>query len=317
MRKPKNEEYIEGRVFQHNLSIKTVQNDKSENYGKSYISGDLDVAVDEEGLNVLKVHYSYVAESTKKGNTNSTFSTLKEIIDNGKAWITDGKDTATKVKITTALALNDFYVQNDQLVSAKRNEGGFINIVNTLVDEGIDRHKFKMDMLINSLKMVESEDKPEDTHMVVKGAVFNFRNEILPVEFVVRNPDGMNYFESLNISPSNLVYVNLWGKINSITTKERREVESAFGGSDVTFVERNTKEWTITGVNPNFYEFGDPSVLTMEEVTEALQNREIKLAELKRQREEWENNKTNAGPTGSANLGMNPPVTAKAGGFNF
>ena len=130
MKKMINQEKFEGRVYQHDLTIKTVQNQASANYGKPFITGNLDIAVDEEGLNVVTVHFTYVSETTKSGTKNATYTALQKIINEGKAWITDGKDAATKVKIDTALALNDFYGQDDTLISVKRNEGGFVTIVN-------------------------------------------------------------------------------------------------------------------------------------------------------------------------------------------
>lgn len=313
MKKMINAEHIEGRIYQHNLTIKTVQNQQSENYGKSFISGDLEIAVDEDGMNVIQVHYTYVTETTKSGTKNSTFAALEKIINEGKVWITDGKDAAMKVKIDTALALNDFYTQSDELISTKRNEGGFLTIVKEICDEGINRHKFTTDMLITSVKRVEPEDKPEDTHVVLKGAIFNFRNDILPVEFIVRNPDGINYFENLGISQKQPLFTKVWGKINSVTKKERHEDTSAFGESAISYSEKKVKEWTITGVSPEAYEYGDENILTENEITEAMQNREIMLAEKKRQRDEWQSSSGNATPL--TNGSMNQPIST--GGFQF
>ena len=44
MRKAINNEKIEGRIYQHNLTIKKVQNQTSANFGKEFISGDIEVA---------------------------------------------------------------------------------------------------------------------------------------------------------------------------------------------------------------------------------------------------------------------------------
>ena len=46
-----NTETIIGRIYQHDLVIKKVQNENSANYGKDFIGGKLDIAVDEDGLN--------------------------------------------------------------------------------------------------------------------------------------------------------------------------------------------------------------------------------------------------------------------------
>lgn len=317
MRKMINTEHIEGRVYEHDLVVKKVQNQQSENYGKDFIAGTLKVAVDEDGVNVIPVHYSYVVEFNKNGNKNSTYTNLKRIIDEGKVWVVDGKDDATKVKIDTSVALNDFYTQNDEHISVIANEGGFATIVTSICDEGIDRHKFTTDMLITTVKRIESEDLEIEPYVVVKGAIFDFRNQILPVEFRVRNNDGMNYFESLEVSSTNPVFTKVWGKINNTVVREKRVDESAFGEPAITYVEKTSKEWLITGVAVTAYDFGDENVLTTDDVVKAMQDREVMLAERKRQQEEYRNNKTatnvSAFNSGSAMNATTTPV----GGFNF
>ena len=48
MRKAENNCRVEGRVYEHDLQLKTVQNKESANYGKEFIGGTLDIATDDE-----------------------------------------------------------------------------------------------------------------------------------------------------------------------------------------------------------------------------------------------------------------------------
>ena len=107
MKKCINQVTIEGYLYQHTLTVKTVQDPNSANYGKEYISGEIEVVVDEAGLNVIPVHYTYVTATTSKNEPNKNYAVLKGIIDGGKTWIEHGKDGATKVKCNTNFALND------------------------------------------------------------------------------------------------------------------------------------------------------------------------------------------------------------------
>lgn len=321
MRKATNTEHIEGRIYQHDLAEKTVQNQQSANFGKSFIAGNLDIAVDEEGLNVLQVHFTYVTETTKSGGKNSTYTALKKIIDEGKAWITDGKDAATKVKIDTALALNDFYTQDNTLVSVKTNEGGFVTIVTELCNEN-ERNTFSTDMLITTVTGVEADEEKniEEPYVSVRGFIFNFRNDILPVEFIVRNQAGMKYFMDLDATQAEPVYTKVWGKINCTTTMVEKTEESAFGEAAVKTYEKKSKEWTITGTAKIPYDFDDDNILTREEVTKACQDREVMLAEKKKQRDEWQASKVSAQASAFAGGAMNAPTSeapAKKGGFQF
>lgn len=315
-RKAINTEHIEGRVYEHELTIKTVQNQQSSNYGKEFISGTLSVAVDEEGMNIVEVHFTYVTETTKAGKKNATYTALKKIIDEGKAWITDGKDEATKVKIDTALALNDFYVNEDTLVSQKVNEGGFVTIVSNLCKEN-ERNTFTTDMLMTSMNRVEANEEKGilNDYLTIRGAIFNFKNDILPVEFVLKNPEGIKYFENLDFSSSEPLFTKVWGRINCRTIVVEQREESAFGGEvAVKSYEKKSKEWEIIGVSLVPYDFGDEKVLTAEEVTQAMQNREVHLAEVKKRREEYLAQKAANGNLSSPKTST---VSVSNGGFNF
>ena len=47
MRNNTNTQVIEGRIYQHNLQMRKVENEASENYGKDFINGTIDVATDD------------------------------------------------------------------------------------------------------------------------------------------------------------------------------------------------------------------------------------------------------------------------------
>ena len=115
-----------------------------------------------------------------------------------------GKDNAAKVRIDSAIALNDFYVDREgqeTLVSAKRNEAGFIHIVDSIAEDEKTRNTFKTDMIITNVRHVDAdEDKKLPERAIVKGAIFDFRGALLPVEFTATNSSAINYFEGLDAS---------------------------------------------------------------------------------------------------------------------
>ena len=312
---------IQGRVYsfgeangRNMLEVKTVKNEKSENFGKEYISGTIQVAVDEAGLNVIPVHYTWVTATTKAGGTNNTFVALKSLIDGGKTWIKDGKDAAPMVKLEPSFALNDFYINEngeDKLVSQVMHEGGFVSIVNTLPENEAERTYFRCDMVITNVTRVEAnEEKGTDEHVALRGAIFNFRKELLPITFTVKNPNGMNYFENLGASGSEPAYTWVEGIINCNTVKSEVKEETAFGGDSVRVFEKKAKEWLVVRASQNPYDFGEEGVLTADELTKAMQDRQVKLAEEKKRSEEYkaQRNAPAAAPAAPQ---------AKAGGFNF
>lgn len=317
MRKNVNTEHIEGRVYQHTLELKTVQNKESANFGKEYIQGAVEVAVDDAGLNIIPVNFVFVTETTKKGGKNKTYSELQKVMD-GKTWIADGPEAATMVSIDTSLALNDFVAADGTMVSQMINQGGFLTVVSKLQDESL-RNTFKTDIVINNIMRVEADpDKniPED-YVKIRGAVFNFRNDLLPVEFAVRTPGGMDYFEGVDITPSEPLYTCVWGRINFKTISTAVTEESAFGEAAVTTRDKKVKEWTITGATRVPHDFGDDNIMTAEELTQAMQNRQVLLADIKKRREEYQASQAAAPTAFSAPAAGAAAANVKAGGFNF
>lgn len=304
--------YSYGENGRNMLEVKT-SGPNSKNPGTEFIAGTINVATDEAGLNVVPVHFTYVtAVYGQSGKSNPNFATLKSIITNGKTWVDHGSENATKVKIEGALALNEFFVKEndeDRLVSNKVNEGSFINLINELPAEE-ERTKFTTDMLITRVKHIEADDdRVKEDYCVLGGAIFNFRNEILPLEFIVKNPQGMKYFEGLDLEDEP-VYTKVWGKINCSTTTNTVTEESAFGEASVRIFEKKVREWVVTGCSQSGYEYGDESVLTAADIQAAMGNREVALAEQKKRSEEYRagNTQVTAAPAAPK---------AKAGGFNF
>lgn len=293
--------HVEGRVYQHELAVK-VTGPQSKNPGTEYISGNLDIATDEEGLNIITVHFTYMTSTYGSGKANTSYAELKKIIEGGKTWVADGKDEATKVKVDGSIALNDFYNREDVLVSTKVNEGSFVNIIKDLCPEN-ERNTFSTDMVITGVTHVDADpEKHIDADFTrVNGAIFNFRNELLPLEFTVRNPQGMAYFEDLEITGSEPVFTKVWGKINSLTSKQTITEEAAFGEAAVRTFERKTKAWDITGTSKTAYDFGDEKVLTMADLTKAMQDRNTHLAGIKQRAEEWKAQQNQSTPAASDN----------------
>lgn len=297
------------------LEVK-VSGPNSKNPGTEFIAGTIQVAVDEAGLNVIPVHFTYVtATYATSGKTNTNFSTLKKLIEENKCIVNVGKENATKISIDGAIALNDFYTDPDDektLVSTKVVEGSFVNIINELPEED-ERHTFRCDMVITRVTHVDAnEEKKTSDHTLVRGAAFNFRNELLPLDFTVTNAQGMNYFESLGVEDEP-VFTKVWGKINCMTSVVTTTEESAFGEAAVRSYEKKTREWVITGTAKEAYDFGAEDVLTEDELKAGMQNRQILLAETRKKSKEYKENKgtTTAAPAAA------PAPMAKVGGFNF
>lgn len=320
MRKNFNSEHIEGRLYQHSIELKEVKNQNSPNFGKQFLQGSVEVAVDENGLNVIPVKFTYVTEKTKKGGTNKTYTELMKIMTSGKTWIEDGAEAATKVSIDTALGLNDFVAQDDSMVSIMEHSGGFLSVVGDLKAESL-RATFKTDILITNVARIEADEERhiDEDYVAIRGAVFDFKNALLPVEYIVKNPEGMKFFEGLEASGANPVYTQVWGNINFAPKKFSNTVESAFGEAQTEVRERKAREWVITGAKKVPYDFGDEAVMTEQELVKAMQDREVHLAEVKKRHEDYVNQRQAATPSfgASPSPAVPTPMAAPAGNWKF
>jgi hypothetical protein len=315
-----NTEKIEGYVYStgsnFNQLAERITGETSKKPGTKYISGDLDIAVDEDGLNVVTVHYSYITETFEKsGQNNNTYIALKKIIDNPeRTWINGGKENAFKVQCTgTAIAVNDFIAADGSKVAALRNENGFCAIVNELGPEA-ERNTFTTDMFITKVTHIDADPDKNiaNDYAIVSGAIFGFGPKIIPASFAVRNEMGMKYFEDLDAAPSNPVFTKVWGRINCMTIKTERKEESAFGEAAVQTYERKSREYLITGTAKVPYDFGDEEVLTAADVSKMSQDRQVVLAEVEKRFKERQNKTEN-----SFEQATKKTNTVPEGGFVF
>ena len=305
-----NQTHIEGILYEHDLTIKE-SGENSKNPGTKFISGTVSIATDDAMTNIVLVHFTYVTPTFGSGKPNDTYNTLNNII-NGTygTYMKDGADKAVKLRIDSAIGLNEFFTDRngkEELVSAKRNEGGFVHKVDALDEDEKVRNTFKTDMLITCVTHVDGDPERGTTDKaVVKGAIFDFRKNLLPVEFSATNPNAMRYFESLDASQRNPVFTYVWGRQVSETVVRQIVTESAFGEDEVREVKNTRRDFVITGAAKEPYLWDDESSITVAELNEAIQKREIDLAAMKKRQDEYRASKST------------PKVTAPAtGAFNF
>lgn len=301
----KNRTHINGYIYQHTLEIKE-SGPNSAKPGTIFISGNLDVATNQDMTNIVTVHFTYTTEKTSKGKTNATFNVLKDIIEGRLCNVMQhGADKAAVVSIDSAIGLNEFYSDRngqEELVSAKRNEGGFVSVA-TAPDAEDQRNTFEVDMVITGTRMMEADpekDLPEK--LILKGGIFDFRKALLPVEFSVTMPAAISYFESLGISQSEPVFTKLRGQIISEVIKRTVTEESAFGAPSVREFSSTRKDYVVNWAASEPYAWDDESTITAAEMKTAMENRATYLATIKARQDEYKasKNQTAAAPAPGA-----------------
>lgn len=310
MKRMINNSHIAGSLYQHDLTLK-VTGENSKAPGTEFISGNIEIATDDAGINIVPVHFTYVTATTSKGKVNDTFNTLKNIIDGVyKSVIEHGVDNATKFRIDSAIGLNEFYSDRsgtEELVSVKRNEGGFVHVAPTLDEAEAIRNTFDCDIIITQVIHVEADDeKKTPEKATIKGAIFNFRGDLLPVEFSVLHPNAIAYFEDLGATSKNPVFTRIKGRQISESIIRTVTEESAFGEPSVREYKSTRKDFVVTWAAKEEYVWDDEGSILASELKEAMANREIALAEMKKRNDEYKASKGNAIASAPA-----------SGGFDF
>lgn len=305
-----NRTHIEGTLYEHDLQ-KRVTGENSKNPGTEFIMGTVSIATDNAKTNIVPVHFTYVTATTAKGNANATFTVLNDIIEGKLGSIMGGSTTPASLRIDSAIGLNEFYTDRngaEELVSAKRNEGGFVHTTPTVTEDEKTRNTFEADMLITNVRVIEEdEERKLPAKAIIKGAIFDFRKSLLPVEFSATNPNAMAYFEGLGASDKEPVFTRVKGRQVSETITRTITEESAFGEPSVREVTSSRKDWVVTWAQGDPYVWDDESTITAAELTEAMANREVYLAGVKQRQDEYKASK------GQATTAATPAKAA----FNF
>ena len=298
MKKTINQTHIEGYVYEHKLELK-VSGPNSKNPGTEFINGTLSVATDDGMTNVIPVHFTYVTAMTASKKPNATYVVLKAIIEGKIGSVMEhGKENAGKVRIDSAVDLNEWFdtrTEGSPLVSQKRNEGGFVHQVNELCKPE-ERATFNTDILITNTRRVEAnEERGLPEKVIVKGYVFNFRGDILPVEYSVTEPAGaLDYFENIGASEKTPVFTRVQGKQVSQTVVRTVEEEGSWGDTHIKEVKSSYRDFVINWAYKDGYAWDDEETILASELAEKMSKRELDLADAKKRQDEYQANKNNA-----------------------
>lgn len=166
-------------------------------------------------------------------------------------------------------------------------------------------------MIITKTKRYEADpENNKKEKMVVSGYIFDFRNALLPVDFMLYAPAGMDIFESFDASEKTPVLVEVQGHqvSKTVTTPKISEATGGWGEPVAQEVTSSQREFVISRVSDP-YEWDDESTITTAEYQAALQAREVVKAEIKARQDEYNATKAQTQAPAAAAGGAN--------GFNF
>ena len=295
-----NKANVQGILYNQDLTLQTT-GANSKNPGTEYIRGSISIAVDPEMTNIIDVHFLYVTENTKKGKS-ATFTVLKKIIDGTLPNHMEHNCDTTFLSVNTSIGLNEFYSKNtgeERLVSNQRYIGGLVrhikeNELAPVAEAGMvsERNNFLVEGVITNINRLDADPEQElPERMAVRGAIFDFRKALLPVEFVLYGKKGMDFLEDNEVSSKHPMFLMIEGYVNSSTIVRKVEEETVFGPPIVRMSTKTRKEFVINSFNPGLWD--DPSTITEEELRNAMTERNVYLATIKQRQDEYEASKNN------------------------
>lgn len=277
--------------------------------GNEYIGGTLNVATDDDALNVVPVNFTYVTPTDRNGNPKSTYQYLESVINGDvKTYEAVGTD-AGRVRIDGDIEVNDWVSRDGELISNKRVRGSFVHALNANEPIGDAPATFECDMLAQSA--VERESRDGSTYLEVRGFAFNFRDDLVPVNFSVTSEGGRQFFENEDISTASPYFGKVWGDIKSTIVQSNREVDTSnvgFGAARVKTTSSTIRTWEIAGASVNLG-LGEDTI-TMNELKAADERRQQTLAEVRARYEARQGNTTPTGFPASAAPAAKPRAAA-------
>lgn len=284
MKKMLNNFNVAGYLYQVDLKKNTVKKESSKNFGKSFISGNIEVATDEDITNIIRINFQYVLPQYASGKSNYLYKTLNDFLENRDeyTYIAVGEHKCKRIEVTGKILTNDFYNKDGELISSIQNVGERINAIKGDV---YFKNTFKVDFLATSFVNNSADNKKS----VVNGYTFNWNGSLNPVRFKLSNEKGIEFFEEQNISPSSPCFGMVNGTITNksmVVKVQKSDKEAVFGEILVDEQTRQIKEHLINAME-NTYTIGDGEVLSFEEINKLKQEREVYLAGQKERQEEY------------------------------
>jgi hypothetical protein len=273
MRKTVNNVSIKGYVFSHHLTER-VTGATSRNPGQEFINGSMEIAIDEQAMTTVRVNFSYVTPKFRNGNDNQTYQLLKRIITSNDTYEHVG-NRAIRVRIDAQFEPNVFKNKlTGEIVCNTQIGASFVHELNPGEQFGMNPAKFNVDMVIGTAN--EREFANGGSIFELRGYVFNWKQDAVPVTFTVSDSDGRKYFENQEYP----MFTNLWGDIESeMLVSQKESAASAFGAPQVQTTVRQVMRWNVKGCLPEPYEFDDENSITKKELHDKIMAHEAYIAQ--------------------------------------
>ena len=251
--------------------------------GKSVdkIGGSIKVRVTQM-LNGEKVEldipvYMFANKLTNKGTANPAYASIERVMNEYKSIAAVGIDAADRIRITGAqIRMNEYYGQNGNLNSYPRINASFVTKITDLSKYNPEA-TFSAIFAIGSMGYETDKDGVEiPNRYKIRGIMPQYGGSVDVIDFFATSPNVIDAVSSY-WEQGDTVKIN--GKLNFTSKTEEKMIEVDFGEPRIERKTISVSELIITGGSQTPLE-GD-FAFDMDEIHNALEDRQARLAELK------------------------------------
>lgn len=221
--------------------------------------------------------YMFANKLTNKGTPNPAYASIERVMNEYKSIAAVGIDKADRVRITGAqIRMNEYYGQNGNLNSYPRINASFVTKI-TDMSKYNPEATFSAIFAIGSMGYETDKDGVEiQDRYKIRGIMPQYGGSVDVIDFFATSPNVIDAVSSY-WEQGDTVKIN--GKLNFTSKTEEKMVEVDFGEPRIERKTISVSELIITGGSQTPLE-GD-FAFDMDEIHNALEDRQARLAELK------------------------------------
>lgn len=253
---------------------------------KEGLNIELDIEVAENEVHTVHGMTRY---KKKDGSDNGIAKGYQTVIDEYLSVAKVGREQADKVRVTQGkIDVNEYFGEDEKLKSFPQLKTNFVNRLNP-TDEFNPRAEFEAEIFVKSV-VPEMKNDEETGRVKVNAIIPLFGGKVIPFEFMVVEEGAEFVTDNYEVGSTARVF----GKIVNFKEVKETEVEVAFGKPQKKISTKTVREYLITAGN-EAYEEDNVNRYTIEQIQQAMVERETYLAELKNKKNDGAKKEENKG----------------------
>lgn len=198
--------------------------------GKPYESANATIRVEQEYQGVHEISEIpvsfFASQYTNAGGINPAYENLQSLKE-CKTAQRNGLNEAATIRFTKGqIQENNFLSRSGQMVNTWRIRPSLASYGSKSADSAT----FSVDIFIMDMREELNREGEPTGRLIIKGGIVQYAGKLDVVEFIVENPDGVDYISS-NYEPNQTMRVE--GRIRYTTQEEKRQVSESSGWGEV------------------------------------------------------------------------------------